>query len=325
MRIVITGAAGFVGGNLSRYLSYQGHGVIPIVRSEDKARAFQGAAFDCRIGDVTDREFLNRAFKDTEVVIHLAALFNNPEASWDEYYRVNVEGTKNVLDAVRECGVQRLIHCSTVGVASAGVLPPYSESTPYAPPDDKYERTKCESEKLVLEYHKKYQLPIVVIRPAQVYGPGDRSKAKFYRMVKKGVIVNPGATLKHLIFIDDLCKAFEMAMLKDSAIGEIFIIAADTPTALKDYVGLVAHELGVPTPKILIPALPMTLLCAITENISNILRVKPPLFRRSMDFFTRSVHFDVSKAKRLLGFLAQTDLRSGIVRTVEWYKQNGYL
>ena len=100
-------------------------------------------------------------------------------------------------------------------------------------------------------------------------------------------------------------------MLKDSAGGEIFIIAADTPIALKDLIGLVVHELGVPTPKILVPALPVRFICAITENICNILKVKPPLFRRSMDFFTQSVHFDVSKVKRVLGFQAQTDLRSG--------------
>jgi nucleoside-diphosphate-sugar epimerase len=129
---------------------------------------------DARIGDVTDRQFLQSVFKEVQVVFHLAALFNNPESSWDDYYRVNVTGTQTVLRVAKECEVLRVVHCSTVGVSAGDGIHASSEDAPYSPPEnDKYEKTKCEGEKVALEFHRREGLPVVVIRPAQVYGPGD--------------------------------------------------------------------------------------------------------------------------------------------------------
>jgi len=326
MRIAITGAAGFIGRNLARYLAQRGYGVIALVRTRDQKQSLQADVLDVWFADVTDPASLRNAFSGVDVVVHLAALFTNPEASRQLYYLVNVEGTKNVLEAARDSGVRRVIHCSTVGVASGVGPPPYSETTPYSPQgDDKYETTKCEAERLVLQYYKTSGLPIVVIRPAQVYGPGDVRKAKFYRMVKKGVIVDPGRTMKHLVYVDDLCRAMELAIVREEAVGQGFIIAGEKPIALNDLVGVVASELGVSVPKIRLPAMPITWLCSITEALCGPLRIKPPLYRRSMDFFTRSVYFDVSKAERELGFHAEMDVRTGIAKTAAWYKQQGLL
>jgi nucleoside-diphosphate-sugar epimerase len=166
---------------------------------------------------------------------------------------------------------------------------------------------------------------VVVIRPAQVYGPGDTRKAKFYKMVQQGVIVNPGHTMKHLVYIDDLSRAFEMAMGSDKAIGEIFIIAGENAMALQELVHIVARELGVPAPRIRLPATPIIYLCAVTEVLCQTIGVKPPLFRRSMDFFTRSVEFDVTKARTELGFRSQIDIPNGVARTVAWYREKGLL
>lgn len=326
MRIALTGASGFIGSNLSRHLHEREHNIIALVRSHERAQPFNEIGIVTRIADLTDQDSLKHAFQDVEAVIHLAALFNHPEASWSDYYRVNVEGTKNVLEAAMHSNVRRVVHCSTVGVATGTGSPPYSEQTPHSPPAwDKYETTKCEGEKIALKFRKRQGLEVVVIRPAQVYGPGDRSKAKFYRMVKKGVIVNPGKTMKHLIFIDDLCCAFEMVALSDKAAGETFIIGGKQATRLTELVSIVAGELGVPLPKIVIPATPITWLCAATEAVSNMLKIKPPLFRRSMDFFTKSVEFDVSKAERVLEFVSQVDVPTGVARTAAWYKTNGLL
>jgi nucleoside-diphosphate-sugar epimerase len=326
MRIAITGAAGFIGSNLVRYLTQRGYSVIALMRAPNEKQSLQPGVLDVLAADVTDPAALRNAFNGVDVVVHLAALFTNPEASRHQYYQVNVEGTKNVLEAARDSGVRRVIHCSTVGVASGVGLPPYSETTPYSPPgSDKYETTKCEAERLVLQFYKTSGLPIVVIRPAQVYGPGDVRKAKFYRMVKKGVVVNPGRTMKHLVYVDDLCRAIELAMVREEAVGEIFIIAGEKPIALKDLIGLVASELGVPIPKIGLPATPITWLCSVTEAVCGFLHIKPPLYQRSMDFFTRSVYFDVSKAEKQLGFRAQVDVYTGVAKTAAWYRDQGLL
>lgn len=324
MRLAVTGATGFIGGRLCRYLKRRGEDVRGIVRSGRTDGVSQVDDIATISADVTDATSLKKAFRGVDVVLHLAALFNRPEASWEEYRRVNVGGVRNVLEAARASGVSRVVHCSTVGVATGAGSPPYSEATPYSPPPwDKYETTKCEGEKLALDFHRSTGYPVVVIRPAQVYGPGDKSKAKFYRMVKSGIIVDPGHTFKHLVYIDDICQAFQLAAEADEAVGEVFIIAGRRPILLKDLIATVAEQLGVPYPKVALPATLISWLCTSTEMACNLANVKPILFRRSMDFFTRSVRFDASKARDVLRFEDSIDVPHGVAKTARWYKEKG--
>jgi len=326
VKIAITGASGFIGTRLTPYLQDCGHDVVALVRSKEKTQHSNSTGIVTRICDITDRDSLKPALKDVQILIHLAALFNHPEASWDDYYRVNVKGTKNVLEAAKQAGVQRVIHCSTGGVVTGSGKPPYSEQTPYAAPAwDKYETTKMEGEKAALEFQQTNGLEVVAVRPTQPYGPGDVSKAKFYRMVKKGVIANPGKTKKHPIFIDDLCRAFEITALHKNVNGEIFTIGGQRSIELKNLVKIVADELDVPYPKIILPAVPIKWMCSVIEFICGIIKVKPLMYRRSMDFFTKSVEFDVTKAQRLLGFESQIEIRDGVSQTAAWYKASGLL
>jgi dihydroflavonol-4-reductase len=178
LKIVITGASGFIGSNLVHHFAASGHEVVALLRSREKASVVARPGVSAIIGDVVNRDSVRAAFAGADAVLHVAALFNNPEASWSDYTRVNVEGTKNVLETAVEHGVRRIVHCSTIGVAIGHGSSPYSESTPYSPAaGDKYEGTKCEGERAALECFKRLGAPIVVLRPAQVYGPGDRSKA----------------------------------------------------------------------------------------------------------------------------------------------------
>jgi nucleoside-diphosphate-sugar epimerase len=323
MHIAVTGASGFIGQNLCKYLSDQDHVVTALVRSKQKSTLFKDGSITTRVGDVRNIETLKAAFTDVDIVMHLAALFNRPKASWEEYQAVNISGTQNVMEAAISENVKQVIHCSTVGVAIDKGRLPSSEKTPYSPPIwDKYETSKCEGEKLALEYHDNQGLSVTVLRPAQVYGPGDRSKAKFYRLVKKGVIINPGYTMKHLIYIDDLCRAFDLAANRKNIGGEVFIIGGEEIISLKDLITVVAKELEVSIPRVYLPAIPVTWLCTFVEKVSGFIGIEPPVFRRSMDFFTRSVEFDISKAREKLGFQSKIDIATGVSRTAKWYVQN---
>lgn len=325
MKICVTGASGFIGKRLCKHLLACGHETIAMVRSEPQAADAYPEGLSFRTGDVRDSDSLAKVFEGCDAVMHLAALFNHPELTAQDYYDVNVQGVENVLNAAKLANVGRVIHCSTVGVASEGPMP-YTEKTAYAPPEwDKYETSKCAGEKLAIQYHKDHNYPVVVIRPAQVYGPGDEGKIKFYRMVKKGVIVNAGKTLKHLIYVDDLCSAFEKAVHIDSGFGEPLIIASPEATPLKELIKIVAATINVPEPKITLPATPITLASWAIEIIFNAMNKKPPVFRRSMNFFTKSVQFDSPRAKEVLGFSAAISTEEGVRETAKWYQEQGFI
>lgn len=327
MKIAVTGATGFIGLNLCKHLLQSGHSVVAVVRDTAKAKSVLSDAVEIRHGDIRDQQSLVKAFDGCDGVMHLAALFNYPEATWEDYRETNVTAVAYVIEMAKKAGVKRVVHCSTVGVAVGKGIPPYDEQSPYNPPMwDKYETTKCEGEKLALKYATESDQPeIVVIRPAQVYGPGDKSKAKFYKMVKKGVLVNPGKTLKHLIYVDDLSHAFELAMTKDGIHGEIFTIAGDEITPLKELILIVADTLGVDKPKIYIPSTSLLMLATVVEKTFNAMGKKPPIFRRSMDFFRKSVCFDSQKAKETLGFKSKTSVKEGVKATADWYREEGLI
>ena len=325
-RFAVTGAGGFIGGRLAGYLLGEGHEIVAIVRHADQGTRLQSQGATIRVADVCDLPALEEATKDVSGIFHLAALFNHPERTWDDYLAVNVQGTLNVLQAARTNGLERVVHCSTVGVATEAEPPPYSEDTPYSPqPDDKYEVSKTEGEQAARKYAEEHDLSLAIIRPAQVYGPGDLSKKKFYKLVKKGIIVSPGKTKRHLIYIDDLCRAFEMAMLRDSAHNQVFLIAGKEPTQLKDLVSMVADALGTGYPPIRLPAMPVTMTCWLVETVCNAIGLKPIIFKRSMNFFTRTVECNTTKSREILGFEGNTPVADGVRATVDWYRKENLI
>jgi len=325
MKIAVTGASGFIGSNLTQHLLDCGHEVIALSRSAPDSVDVKNANLKIIACDVRDKAALAAAMAGCDAVTHLAALFNSPESSAEEYHAINVTGTQNVLEVARDLGIKRVVHCSTVGVASGG-MPPFPESAPYAPPEwDKYETTKAKAEQLAVEFDRDNELSVFIIRPAQVYGPGDLGKIKFYNMVKKGIIVRQGSTRKHLIYIDDLCRAFELACRSEQGAGLPMIIASPQSILLRDLVAIVAKALNTVPPKIKIPALPVTLLATVVEILFNTLGKKPPIFRRSMHFFTKSVEFEFANAKHYLGFETEISTEEGVNRTASWYRENGHI
>jgi len=323
MKIAVTGATGFIGSNLCVHLQKAGHEVVAAARNLEKARAILPPNIQVVPVDLKDQDSLEQAFSGCQGVMHLAALFNNPDSSWDEYRDTNIKAVERVILAARAAGVKRVVHCSTVGVAVGKGAPPYDEESPYNPPNwDKYETTKCEGEKVALSCAGRPGSPeIVVIRPAQVYGPGDLSKAKFYKMVQKGILIHPGNTLKHLVYIDDLSEAFLLAMQKEGVDGEVFTIAGNTVTPLKDLIHIVGRALSVQNPKFYIPSTPVLALATVVEALFNAIGKKPPIFRRSMDFFRKSVSFSSRKARNVLGFQARVSVDEGVMATAQWYRK----
>ncbi len=326
MSVLVTGAAGFTGRALAKKLMKHGEDVIAFVRSINDCDDLEALGARIAVGDVKDKGSCEKAVDGVETVYHIAALFRKAGFTDSEYRNVNVEGTRNLLDASVASGVKKFIHCSTIGVCGDILHPPADETASYDP-GDIYQVTKMEGEKLALSYAREGKLPVVVGRPASIYGPCDLRLLKMFRMIEKGrfIVLGSGKPFFHLVYIDDLTDGFVLCSKSEKAVGEVFILAGEQYVELNGLFKIIADELGVKPPKLHLPAKPFQLLGTLMEKVCIPLGIEPPIYRRRVDFFTKSRAFRIDKAKRILGYSPKIDLRTGIKRTINWYREQGLL
>ncbi len=323
---LVTGASGFVGGWMVDHLVRQGVKVRAMIKDKGKAGPLRKPGVEIVLADLRDGPSLKKAVEGITGVYHIAGLFRQAGLPESVFRDVNAEGTRRMLDASIAAGVRRFIHCSTVGVLGHVENPPANEETPYHP-GDMYQRSKMEGEKIALDYFRTGRIPGVVIRPAMIYGPGDLRMLKMFRMIarKRFFYVGRGDARVHFIDVRDLVRAFELAMQKEQCNGGIYIIAGERSLPLHEMAALVARQLGVPAPWLHIPVKPMQWLGSLCEALCTPLNIPPPLYRRRVDFYTKSRWFDGSKAERDLGFKPAKRLEDELADIVEWYRSNGKL
>jgi nucleoside-diphosphate-sugar epimerase len=325
-RILVTGGTGFTGGHLCEQLAKNGYAVRALVRDPNRCAELLYWGVEIRTGDLRDAASLTRAMEGIDIVYHIAALFRQENVWRRDMWEANVQGTQNILDAAVKRGVQRFVHCSTVGVHGDIKHPPANEDTPYAPGDN-YQESKAAGERLVIDYMAKGRLPIVVFRPAGIYGPRDLRFLKLIKGIKtrKFAMIGSGEVVYHMTYIDDLIAGILLCGSQEKALGNVYILAGEEATTLNGLVRLIAQVLNVPPPRLHLPAAPIYLAAIMCELVCMPLGINPPLYRRRVNFFRKTRCFDVSKAKRDLGFAPKTDLKTGIGLTVDWYRQHGYL
>lgn len=328
MTVLVTGATGFTGGHLARYLHRQGHEVRALVRPPTLPRAARLADDGVAIvpGDVTDPASLGPACRDVDVVYHIAALYREAGHPSSAYRAVNVEGTRHLLDAALDAGVRRFVHCSTGGVHGHVEHPPANEDAPFAP-GDVYQRTKLEGEQLAAAVGRTRPIEVVVVRPIGIYGPGDTRFLKLFRGIARGrfPMLGSGRVFYHLTYIDDLVEGFLLCGERPEAVGRTYLLAGPEYTTLADLVTLVARALGVAPPRVHWPVWPVWLAGALCELACVPLGIEPPLYRRRVDFYRKSRAFDIARARAELGYNPAVRLEEGIRRTVEWYRAQGLL
>lgn len=322
---LVTGANGFVGRYLVDRLTEEGHRVRAMIRDPGKADDLKHKCVEVLVGDMTDPESLARAVQGVRGVYHIAALFRQ-DAPERLFHEVNAEGVRRLLEVSVAAGVARFVHCSTVGVLGDIQEPPADEKTPYSP-GDKYQRSKMEGEKIALSYFQAGKISGVVIRPAMIYGPGDTRTLKLFKMIarRRFFYVGGGEASVHWIDVRDLARSFILAMAKETLNNEVYIIAGKQAVTLKEMVELVARDLHVAPPKLHLPVRPMQWLGSLCEAICNPLKIQPPIFRRRVDFYTKSRSFDASKAERDLGFIPAKTFVEEIRDILQDYKERGWL
>jgi nucleoside-diphosphate-sugar epimerase len=326
VKVALTGGTGYTGGRLAARLAARGDSVTALARPGSKADALTATGARVVAGDLSDAAALRGLVEGAEAVLHVAAVYRTAGHP-DAYYRdVNVGGTERLLEAAAQAGVARFVHTSTVGVHGHVERPPADETTPLAP-GDVYQATKAEAEALALDFGRRRGLPVVVVRPGAIYGPGETRLLKLFRAIARGryALVGSGRAYYHPVFIDDLIDGFLLALERPEAVGEAFIVAGPSYVSQRDLAAAIARHTGGRVLPLRIPAAPLQWAGALCEAVCVPFGIEPPLHRRRVEFWTKSRAFSIAKARRLLGYAPQVDLEDGIARTAAWYREAGWL
>lgn len=327
MKVLVTGGTGFTGKALVKRLIDEGHQVVSLDYKEglktEEIRTWGGQVV---IGTVTDRELVKRCMEGVEVVHHLAAAFRELDVPNSHYDDVNIGGARIALEEALAVGVKKFIYCSTCGVHGNVDNPPGDETAPIQPADY-YQRSKYEAEPLVQEYCQK-GMETVILRPAAIYGPGDPERFyMIFKRVSKGrfPIFGSGKTYYHPLYIDNLVDAFMLAMEPGKGVGEAYLIADEEYVEIEELVKKTAKALNVQVKTPHFPVMPLVLLGHVCEKICQPFGITPPIFPRRVDWYRQNRAFDISKAKKDLGYQPAVDLDEGLKRTGEWYRQEGLI
>jgi nucleoside-diphosphate-sugar epimerase len=326
MSLLVTGATGFLGANLVRYLLAQAEDVRILVRSSIKAEPLVAQGAKAVVGDITDCQALQRALLGVDVIYHLAGRLYGPDVPAKEYDRIHVQGTQALLDCCKkQPGLRRFVHVSTTGVIGVTGDQPADERAAYAP-TNAYEQTKWQAEQLVLTALQ-WGLPAVIVRPGLVYGPGDLHLLGFFRTIHYKLFrpIGRQPVWLHPIYIDDLTEALVRCTQQPPAVGECFHIAGQEPVTIAGLAEMIACALGTRLPYGTIPLTAARAVAAVGDLLPARLKPFAPLTRSRLDFLTNSRVYDVRKAQQELGFVAATELPVGVEQTVAWYRRQGYL
>lgn len=325
--VLVTGATGFTGGHLARALAARGQRVRVLVRDRGKAAELCAVpGIEVCEGDLKDPAARARAAAGVSTVYNIAAIYRQAGVPAAEYRAINVEAPAELVRAAARAGARRVVHCSTVGVHGDVEHPPANEDAPLRP-GDIYQVTKVAGERAVAEAAAESGIEIVIARPSGIYGPGDRRLLKLFRGVarRRFLVLGSGQIYYHLTYIDDLVEGFRLCGTVPGAAGRTYILAGGEVGTLEELMALVAQEAGVAPPSLRLPVWPFWMAGALCEAICVPLRIEPPIYRRRVDFFTKSRAFDISRAKAELGFAPEVGLREGIRRSLQWYRAQGWI
>ena len=326
MRIALTGATGYTGGRLLARFCADGHQVTALARAGSRTPVAAAAGVRWVEGGLLDAAALRTLVDGVDAVVHVAAVYRTAGHP-DSYYRdVNVGGTGRLLEAAARAGVRRFVHTSTVGVHGDVKHPPADETAPFAP-GDIYQQTKVEGEAVAFDYHRRRGVPVVVVRPAAIYGPGETRLLKLFRAIarKRYAIVGSGRAFYHPVYIEDLLDGYELALERPQAVGEAFIIGGPRYISQTELAALIARHTGGRVLPFRIPAAPLRWAGDLCEAICVPFGVEPPLHRRRVDFWTKSRAFSIGKARQILGYAPRVDVDEGVARTAAWYREAGWL
>ncbi|AKG38518.1 hypothetical protein MA03_03395 [Infirmifilum uzonense] len=330
MKILVTGASGFLGGHLVEELVSKGYTVRALVRPTSDTRLLEALGVELYKGDITKPWTLPGAVKGVDSVIHLAAyytFFGKKEL----YELVNVRGTEWLATAAIESGVYRFIYCSSTEAIGPVLNPPGDENTPLRPQFE-YGKSKARAEQVVRKLSEK-GLKYTIIRPSGIYGPRNVDDVSYWFITSyaKGglaskVKIGSGENLVQFAHVKDVVQGFILALEKENAVNQTYVISEDKWYTYNQ-VYQILHELtGMGPPSITLPPGLAKILIAPLEIYDRVTRQGNLMHRTALaDSVTTNRAYSVEKARKELGYKPRYNLKQGLKETIEWYRENHYL
>ena len=317
VKVLITGADGFIGSHLTESLVREGYSVRAFVMYNsfnswgwlDQVSAEIKKSIEVFAGDIRDPHGVKAAMRDCDAVLHLAALIAIPYSytSPDTYIDTNVKGTLNVLQAARELGVKRVIHTSTSEVYGTARFVPITEEHPLQG-QSPYSASKIGADQLAYSFYSSFDLPVVIARPFNTYGPRQSARAVIPTVITQ--IANGAEQLKlgaitptrDFSFVQDTVDAFVATLRSDVGLGEVVNFGSNFEISIADVVRLIAEKMN-----------------ASIDVVSNSERIRP------VNSEVERLWADNSKARELFGWSPKYAGRDGLARglqeTINWFTQ----
>ena len=318
-RVFVTGAHGLIGRRLAQRYREAGSEVSGVdVRAEPELGIVAG--------DLTERGEWERAAEGAELVIHTAARLGmeiDPHAFW----RANVAGTRNALDAAIRGGAERFVHFSSIVAFGFDIPHDVNERHPVRPNGVSYVDTKVASEQVVLQTHGAREVGCTIVRPGDVYGPGSYFWTLFpARELARRRLVLPamGHGMMSPVYVDDLVEGTMLAAADEDAVGEVFTLSGGHDVEAREFFGHYARMLG----KERVPTAPTPVVLAIATVLDRVGRLRganPEITPAAVRYLSRSGTYSIEKARTVLGYSPSVDLDEGMRRCEEWLRAEGAL
>jgi dihydroflavonol-4-reductase len=329
VKLLLTGGSGFIGSRLAlagrdRDLEVVVTGRLNTDAERSRVDELLRAGSTFEEGQLQEPAFARRIVAGCDLVIHLAAAQHEANVPDAYYERVNVGGTRALIEASCAAGVRRFVYGSTIGVYGSAAEGMLDEDSPPRP-DNVYGRTKLAAEELVREYAGK--LETCIVRITETYGPGDFRLLKLFRAIDKGafLMIGDGENKRQVMHVKDLVRGLQLVSRHPAAVGETFVLPGNEVMTTREMVAAIASALGKKPRRLRLPMWPFMAAAVAFEATFKPLGIQPPLHRRRLDFFRKTFLFSTRKAETLLGFVPQVSFADGARETAQWYRAEAML
>jgi nucleoside-diphosphate-sugar epimerase len=319
-KILVTGSTGFIGRRLVKLLVNRGEQVTCLVRKDSQRDLFSQQDVKVVIGNVFDQKSLDAASKNIDLIFHLVgvgSLTDNSPAAYRQYYLVNAIGTRNLLRAAASNRARGVIYFSSL--AAQGLITDQIVTESSSPqPKSAYEKSKLLAESEIYKFRKTSRLPVAIIRPAMVYGPGASSSELHLlaKIIKTGVcpVIGTGQNMMPMIFVDDLVRAVSF-FVNNKVRNESYLMTRASGITYLELLENIKAAVAVKCLFVYFPVGVAWMAAGVLELLGALQKKSPLMNRLRIRSLTSNREFDMSKAVRELNY-SDTDFFSSIYQTL---------